>query len=131
MKDANDANLERIQIIKGWREGAESKERVYDVVCSGGGEPDPTSYRCPIERSDLDLRTCQFTADQGAVELKTIWTDLEFDPRQGGFYYARVLQVPTCRWSTYDARRVGVELSVNAPATVRERGWSSPIWYSP
>lgn len=131
VKDANDANLERIQIIKGWREGAESKERVYDVVCSGGGEPDPTSYRCPIERSALDLRTCQFTADQGAVELKTIWTDLEFDPRQGAFYYARVLQVPTCRWSTYDARRVGVELSVNAPATVRERGWSSPIWYSP
>ena len=131
VKDANDANLERIQIIKGWREAGMNKERVYDVACADGSLPDPTSLRCDLKPTDLNLSTCQQTSDAGAAELKTLWTDPDFDPNEAAFYYVRVLQIPTCRWSTFDANRLGITPLENIPATIRERAWSSPIWYRP
>jgi hypothetical protein len=130
-KDANEANLERIQIIKGWRDAGENKERVYDVACGDGNQPDPVSHRCHLQPAAVDLATCQYSNDVGAAELSTLWTDLDFDPREEAFYYVRVLQIPTCRWTTYDANRLGIALPANLPATIRERGWSSPIWYRP
>ena len=123
------APLQRIQIIKGWID-AEGKthEWVRDIACADGLEVDPTTLRCPDNGASVDLTTCEPTGDTGAMELMKAWKDPDFDPTQGAFYYVRVLQNPTCRWSTYDALRLGREPDPRVPATLRERVWSSPIW---
>lgn len=130
MADPLSAPLQRIQMVKGWldAEGA-SHERVVDIACSDGLLPDSQSGRCPDNDATVDMSNCQVSADHGAAELKVVWRDPQFDPAQGAFYYVRVLQNPSCRWSTYDALRLGIEPSPHAAATVRERAWSSPIWY--
>lgn len=126
------APLQRVQIIKGWID-AEGKthENVRDIVCSDALEVDPTTLRCPDNRASVDLATCAPTRDTGAMQLTTAWKDPEFDPSQGAFYYVRALQNPTCRWSTYDALRLGREPDLRVAATLRERVWSSPIWIDP
>jgi hypothetical protein len=126
------APLQRVQIIKGWID-AEGKthEKVRDIACADGLEVDPTTTRCPDNGASVDLATCKPVGDTGAMELIASWTDPEFDPSQGAFYYVRVLQNPTCRWSTYDALRLGREPDPRVPATLRERVWSSPIWIDP
>jgi hypothetical protein len=126
------APLQRVQIIKGWID-AEGKthEKVRDIVCSDGLEVDPTTLRCPDNGASVDLATCKPTGEAGAMQLTTTWKDPEFDPSEGAFYYVRVLQNPTCRWSTYDALRFGREPDPRVPATLRERVWSSPIWIDP
>ena len=123
------APLQRVQIIKGWID-AEGKthEKVRDIACADGLEVDPDTLRCPDNGASVDLKTCQPTADSGAMLLTAAWKDPEFDRSEGAFYYARVLQNPTCRWSTFDAIRLGRDPDPRVPATLRERVWSSPIW---
>jgi hypothetical protein len=130
-QDPDTASLQRIQIIKGWRENGESREQVYDVVCSDGGTVDPETHRCPDNGASVDLATCAMTPGKGSPELRGLWRDPDFDAGQSAFYYARVLENPKCRWSTWDAVRAGVEPRVDMEATIQDRAWSSPIWYQP
>ena len=129
--DPRETWLQRAQVVKGWVEAGESRERVFDVACSDGLTPDPETHRCPDNGATVDLADCSPTLDAGAVELRTLWRDPTFAPGQRAFYYLRVLQNPTCRWSTWDALRAGVAPQRNVPATIQERAWSSPIWYLP
>jgi len=131
LADPMTAPLQRLQVIKGWEEGGESREKVFDVACSGGQEVDPTTHRCPDNGARVNLADCSFDPDAGAGELRTLWQDPEFEADQEAFYYVRVLENPTCRWSTWEALRAGVEPRSDLPKTVVERAWSSPIWYRP
>ena len=130
-RDAQSAPLQRIQIIKGWLEDSEAHERVFDVACSDGLAVDPDTHRCPDNGAKVNLADCAISADRGAVELKTLWQDPEFDEHLKAFYYARVLENPTCRWSTWDALRAGVAPRDNLDTVIQERAWSSPIWVNP
>ena len=130
-RDALSAPLQRLQIIKGWEEGGETFEEIYDVACSDGGTPDPQTHRCPDNGARVDISNCAYSQDKGAGELAAFWQDPEFDPAQRAFYYARVLENPTCRWSTWDALRAGTEPRPDMKKTIQERAWSSPIWFVP
>jgi hypothetical protein len=127
--DRLSAPLQRIQVIKGWIDAeGETHESVRDVVCADGLEVDPNTHRCPDNGASVDTSSCQTRGESGARELMVAWQDEDFDASQGAFYYVRALQNPTCRWSTYDAIRLGIEPDPRVPATIRERAWSSPIW---
>ncbi|MDG1012579.1 MAG: DUF3604 domain-containing protein, partial [Luminiphilus sp.] len=121
--------LQRAQVIKGYVKDGEHAEQVYDVACSDGLSVDPETHRCPDNGARVNLADCSITPDLGAAELKTIWQDPDFEPGQEAFYYVRVLENPTCRWSTWDAVKAGVEPRPDLPKTLQERVWSSPIWY--
>ena len=131
MKEADGANLDRIQIIKGWvdADGA-TNEKIFNVAMSGSRLPDADGKVAPVGNT-VDPKTATYTNTIGAAELSAIWTDPEFDGGQHAFYYARVLEIPTPRWSTYDAVTLGVEPREDLPVSIQERGWSSPIWYKP
>ena len=131
LRDPENAWLQRAQVIKGWLEDDEAQERVYDVVCSDGLEPDPETHRCEDNGARVNLDDCSISRDRGAVELRTTWTDPDFNPGARSFYYVRVLENPTCRWSTWDALSLGIEPNPDLHATHQERAWSSPIWYTP
>ena len=121
-----------MQIVKGWIENGETHEAVYDVACAGAGMSTEEGLpRCVDNGATVNLSTCEPSADSEASELKTVWRDPDFDPAQKAFYYVRVLENPTCRWSTWDALRAGVEPRRDFPQTIQERAWSSPIWYTP
>ena len=126
--DPEGAPLQRTQIIKGWLEDGEHKEKVYDVACSNGLSVDPSTNRCPDNEAWVDLSDCSISADSGSREMKVFWQDPEFQNGQNAFYYSRVLENPVCRWSTWDAVRVGEKPRSDIPATIQERAWSSPIW---
>ena len=130
VKDPDDANLDRIQIIKGWTKGGKTFEHVYDVAWSDGRKPDK-SGEVPAVKSTVDIKNASYTNTVGAVELKKVWHDPDFDPTLHAFYYVRVLQIPTPRWSTYDAKALGVPPPSRVSPTVQERAWTSPIWYTP
>ena len=132
LRDKNSAPLQRVQIIKGWVERISGKphEEIIDVMCSDGLMPDPETNRCPDNGALVDISDCSISSDVGADELKTIWTDNSFDPTVKAFYYVRVLENPTCRWSTWDAIKTGNEPREDLKKTIQERAWSSPIWYS-
>lgn len=121
--------LQRLQVIKGYLENGEHRERIYDVACSDGLLPDPATGLCPDNGARVNLADCSTTAGVGAAELKALWRDPDFDSTREAFYYVRVLQNPTCRWSTWDAIRAGVEPRSDLHSTIQERAWSSPIWY--
>ena len=131
VKDPDDANLDRVQIVKGWTKHGQIFEKIYDVVWSGDRVPDPVTGKLPAVGNTVDIKNATYENSIGAVELKTVWTDPEFDPSLNSFYYARVLQIPTPRWTTYDAKKLGVSPPSDVPPTVQERAWTSPIWYSP
>ena len=131
MQDAQSAPLQRLQIIKGWLENGEHQEVVYDVACSDGGVVNPETGRCPDNGASVNVSDCSITENVGTAELKTVWTDPEYVPEQRAFYYARVLENPTCRWSTWDAVRAGAPPRIGIKATIQERAWSSPIWIVP
>ncbi len=131
MRDPETGWLQRAQVIKGWVDEGESHERVYDVACSDGLEPDPRTHRCPDNGARVNLADCSVSRDKGAVELRTVWTDPDFDASERAFYYVRVLENPSCRWSMWDALRSGIEPNPDLPTTHQERAWSSPIWYQP
>ena len=105
-------------------------EEVIDVLCSDGLMPDLETNRCPDNGALVDISDCSISSDVGANELKTVWTDKSFDPSVKAFYYVRVLENPTCRWSTWDAIKTGNEPREDLKKTIQERAWSSPIWYS-
>jgi len=131
LRDPVGANLDRIQIVKGWLDSkGDTQERVYDVTWSGGRVPGADG-KLPTVGNTVDLANANWTNTIGASELGTVWTDPEFDPTQSAFYYARVLEIPTPRWIVYDAFRFGVEIPEGATTTGQERAYTSPIWYSP
>ena len=129
-KDLHGAPLQRIQIIKGWYDDGYQKqtnEKVYDVACSDGLLVDPITNRCPDNNSWVNLKDCSIS-DNGNNEIIAKWKDPEFDPKVEAFYYVRVLENPSCRWSTWDAIRAGASPRDEVPSTIQERAWSSPIW---
>ena len=132
-RDKLGAPLQRVQIIKGWVESASGtpKEQIYDVACSDGLLVDPVTNRCPDNGARVNISDCSISNDVGAGELKTIWTDPDFDPTIKAFYYVRVLENPTCRWSTWDSIKAGVTPRPDLHQAIQERAWSSPIWYIP
>ena len=131
LRDPNSAPLQRIQIIKGWTKNGDMFEKIYDVACSDGGKPDPKTNRCPDNGAKVDIKTCKISKDKGDVELAAMWTDPDFDMTAPAFYYVRVLENPVCRWSTRDANALGMKPLDVVPATIQERVWTSPIWYTP
>ena len=133
LRDMNSAPLQRIQIIKGWIDmnSGRPKEEVFDVACSDGLEPDPITNRCPDNGARVNINDCSITSNVGSSELKTVWKDPEFKVDDKAFYYVRVLENPTCRWSTWDAIKSGFKPREGLHETIQERAWSSPIWYIP
>jgi hypothetical protein len=129
--DPRGTALQRVQIIKGYLDNGVHQERIYDVACSGNLVPDPATSRCPDNGARVNLADCSTTAGVGAAELKALWRDPDFDPAREAFYYVRVLENPTCRWSTWDAVRAGVAPRGDLHSTIQERAWSSPVWYRP
>lgn len=124
-RDPNMGALQRVQIIKVTSDG----EAVHDVACHTG-TPDPETHRCPDNGAAVDMETCTPTGD-GASELKTVWQDPDFDPARRATYYVRVLENPSCRWSTWEAMRGNVPPRPDVPQTIQERAYTSPIWYMP
>jgi hypothetical protein len=131
LRDPIGANLDRIQIVKGWldQEG-QTHEKVYDVVWSQGREPDANGKLPPVGNT-VDIATANWTNTIGAAELGIVWADPDFDPAQSAFYYARVIEIPTPRWVVYDAFRFRVDIPEGAETTHQERAYTSPIWYLP
>ncbi len=131
VKGPEDANLDRIQIVKGWVDAwGEPQDRVFDVVWAGDRKPGKDGKVSAVGNT-VDLTKATWANTIGSTELMGIWTDPSFDPKQPALYYVRVLQIPTPRWSTYDAVRAGLPLLKDEPPTVQERAWTSPIWYTP
>ena len=118
-------------IVKGWldRKG-KTHEKVYDVAWSGERAVDANG-KVPAVGNTVDVANANWTNSIGASELGTVWTDPSFDSKQKAFYYARVIEIPTPRWSTYDAFRYGIDLPKDAPTSTQERAYTSPIWYTP
>ncbi len=129
-RDPRGAQLDRLQIIKSWNTETGPKEAVYDISCSDGRTPDAATHRCPDNGASVDLSNCAPSTGQGDPELKTIWTDPDYTAGESAAYYVRVLENPTCRWSSWDALKAGTEFHPDLPTTIKERAWSSPIWTS-
>jgi len=131
LRDPIGANLDRIQIVKGWLAAdGTTHEKVYDVAWSGERVLDKKG-KLPAVGNTVDAATATWSNTIGASELSMVWTDPDFDAKQKAFYYARVLEIPTPRWSTYDAFRFGIDLPEGAPVSTQERAYTSPIWYTP
>jgi hypothetical protein len=130
-RDPDGANLDRIQIVKIWREDGEAHEAVFDVAWSGDRAPDPATGRLPPVGNSVDLTTAGYTNTIGAAQLGAVWTDADFDASVPAIYYARVLEIPTPRWSTYLAVRNDQPLPEDVSPTLQERAWTSPVFYDP
>ncbi|TWB46655.1 uncharacterized protein DUF3604 [Bradyrhizobium sacchari] len=132
LKDPIGANLDRYQIVKGWLDkDGNGQEKVYDVAWSGDRKPDAKTGKLPSVGSTVDLANAIWTNTIGAPELITVWKDPDFDPSLRAFYYGRVIEIPTPRWTAYDATRLGVTPLQGTTMTVTERAYTSPIWYTP
>jgi len=131
MKDPESGNLDRIQIVKGWYKDGHPWEKVYDVVWSDGRKVDASTGKLPAVGNTVDIKNASYTNTIGDTQLAAVWTDPEFDPSQHAVYYARVIEIPTPRWTTFDAKALGIEPPSDVPASIQERAWSSPIWYTP
>ena len=132
LRDPIGANLDRYQIVKGWMDAkGELHERIYDVAVSGG-RPIGADGRCKVPvGSTVDVENATWSNTIGAPELIAVWKDPEFDAKQRAFYYGRVIEIPTPRWTAYDAKRFGVKMAEEVPMTTTERAYTSPIWYTP
>ena len=128
--DPENAPLQRLQVIKGWIDAnGDPQEQVFDVACANGGAVDEATHRCPDNGARVDISTCAINPETGSAQLAALWRDPGFKGDQRAFYYARVLENPTCRWSTWDALRAGVAPRADLATTLQERAWSSPIHY--
>jgi len=131
LKDPVGANLDRVQIVKGWVDASgKGQEKVYDVAWSGNRKPGANGKLPPVGDT-VDVAKATWTNTIGATELAAVWKDPDFKPSQRAFYYARVIEIPTPRWTAYDQVRFGVKMSPEVPLKHQERAWTSPIWYSP
>jgi hypothetical protein len=131
LRDPDGANLDRVQIIKGWLDAAgETHERIHDIAVSGGREIGPDGRAREPVGSTVDIPAATYANTIGAASFEVHWTDPDFDPAEDAFYYVRVLEIPTPRWTTRDAAFYGVPLPESVPATVQERAYTSPIWYT-
>jgi hypothetical protein len=130
--DPAGAFLDRLELIKGWLDGkGATHEKVIDVAWSGARTPDPKTGLVPSVGSTVDVKNAAWTNTIGAPMLSGYWQDPEFDPGQHAFYYVRVIEIPTPRWTAYDVKRFGVKMDDRVPMTVTNRAYSSPVWYSP
>ncbi len=131
LRDAMGANIDRIQIVKGWLDqNGVPQEKVFDIAWSGNRQIGADGV-LPSVGSTVDVANASWSNTIGAAELGTVWADPEFDASQRAFYYARVIEIPTPRWSTYDAKQFGVAIPEGAPVSVQDRAYTSPIWYTP
>ena len=131
VKDPQNGNLDRIQIVKGWLDAkGKTQENVYDVVWSGDRKPGKDG-KLPSVGNTVDVKNATWTNSIGTPELITVWADPDFNPKQSAFYYSRVIEIPTPRWTAYDAKRFNVEMDSKVPMSTQERAYTSPIWYTP
>jgi hypothetical protein len=131
LRDPIGANLDRLQIIKGWLDSRGNlHEKVYDAAWSGDRQPEANGKLPPVGNT-VDLEAANWTNTIGASELMVVWTDPDFDPDERSFYYVRVLEIPTPRWVVYDKVRLGATLPEGAQLIHQERAYTSPIWYTP
>jgi hypothetical protein len=131
LKDPIGANLDRVQVIKGWMDAkGELQEKVYDVAWSGDRKPDAKG-KLPTVGNTVDVANATWTNTIGAPELITVWKDPDFRASERAFYYARVIEIPTPRWTAYDAKRFGNKPIEGTRMTVTERAYTSPIWFTP
>jgi Protein of unknown function (DUF3604) len=132
LKDAIGANLDRVQVIKGWVDkDGKAQERIYDVAVSGGRKIDADGRTKTPVGNTVDVDNATWTNTIGAPELITVWKDPQFDPAQRTFYYARVIEIPTPRWTAYDAKRFGIKPLPGTSMVLQERAYTAPIWYTP
>jgi hypothetical protein len=131
VRDPEGANLDRVQVVKGWTDAAgTTREQVYDIAWSGDRKPGKDGKLPPVG-STVNVADASYTNAIGAPFLQVFWTDEDFDPAQRAFYYIRVMEIPTPRWTTYDAKVFGVKIPEGAPVDIQERAYTSPIWYTP
>jgi len=131
-KDPLSGNLDRIQVVKGWVDASgRPQQHIYDVVWSGDRRAGADG-KVPAVGNTVDVKTGLYTNTIGAVQLSTVWSDPDFNRQQSAFYYVRVLEIPTPRHSLFDAIALGIDVSqTHEPASLQERAYSSPIWYTP
>ena len=131
LKAPDSGNLDRIQVVKVWLDGTGYKEKIFNVAISGGRQPDPRTGAVPAVGNTVNLSTATYTNTIGAGELSTVWSDPQFDASKAAVYYVRVLEIPTPRWTTLLAVKRHLPLPTKRAATIQERAWASPIWYTP
>lgn len=132
LKDPMGANLDRVQMVKGWVDASGTmQEKVFDVVWSDPAKRKITGGKLAPVGDTIDLKTASYKNTIGAPELRTVWSDPEFNPKIRAFYYLRVMEIPTPRWPVYDAVRYGAKLPKDAKLKDQERAYTSPIWYTP
>ena len=134
LKDPLSGNLDRVQVVKGWMDAkGELQEKVYDVAWGDAAsrKPDAKTGKLPPVGSTVDVASATWTNTIGDPELIAVWRDPDFDPALRAFYYARVIEIPTPRWTAYDSVRFGVKMDPKVPMTTQERAYTSPIWYTP
>lgn len=133
LKDPDGANLDRVQVVKGWlNDDGSTEEKIYNIALSDDRKVNPETGKAPDLRSTVDIENATYNNSVGAVSFNTYWQDPNFDPTQRAFYYVRVIEIPTPRWTAYDARYFGLkDVPEEVPMVTRERVYSSPIWYNP
>jgi hypothetical protein len=132
IRDPDGANLDRVQVIKGWLDAnGKTHERIWDVAVSGQRPIDQNGRCTTAVGSTVNVAQAAYTNAIGAAALEAFWQDPDFDAAERAFYYVRVIEIPTPRWTTYDAKIFGVQLPEDVPATIQERAYTSPIWYTP
>ena len=131
VRDVDGANLDRVQVIKGWLDAqGKTHEKIYDVAWSGKRKPGKNGKLPPVGNT-VNVAEATYTNAIGAPALEAYWKDPAFDAKQRAFYYVRVIEIPTPRWTTYDAKFFGVKLPTDVPASIQDRAYTSPIWYTP
>jgi hypothetical protein len=131
-KDPDGANLDRVQVVKGWLDkNGNTREKIFNVALSDQRQNDPETGKAPAVGNTVNLADTSYSNSIGAPQLATVWTDPEFDPAQRAFYYLRVLEIPTPRWTAYDAEFFGEKFGDEVPMVVQDRAYTSPIWYTP